>query len=187
MNPACLLGSHQQGGAIYFGTYVDDCLYFSTDDETEAWFERELSARVTIDFMGPASWYLGACYDWSITEAGRLSVHLSQEGCIHNLLDKWGMEKCKPAPTPYHSGLVTDRVPYDNFPLEEKADLIKQYGSLVGALNWLSVTRHHHRYQSPRRPTQESILRPHGLGKVCASLSTGQCRLGHMLHSARPS
>ena len=101
------------GGTIYFGTYVDDCAYFGTDDQTEQWFETELGKRLTIDFMGPLSYYLGVHYSWGRTHDDRLTVHLSQAGHIHKMLDKHNMADPNshyPVKTPFRSGLVIDSI-----------------------------------------------------------------------------
>ena len=51
-DPCLFVGKSPTGGTIYFGTYVDDCGYFGTDDATEEWFETALGSRLKIDFMG---------------------------------------------------------------------------------------------------------------------------------------
>ena len=69
--------------------YVDDCMYFGTDDATGLWFEQELGKRLTIDFMGELTYYLGVHYDWGLTPDGRLTVHCSQEGHVHRMSACW--------------------------------------------------------------------------------------------------
>ena len=90
-DPCIFTGKSPTGGTIYFGTYVDDCAYFGTDDATEEWFEAALGSRLKIDFMGDLSYYLGVHYEWAQTSDGRLTVHQSQEGHIHKMLDKHNM------------------------------------------------------------------------------------------------
>jgi hypothetical protein len=135
------VGTSPTGGTIYFGTYVDDCLYWGTDDATEEWFETALGSRLNIDFMGDLSYYLGVHYDWQRTSDGRLTVHMSQEGYIHKLLDQYNMiEGHWPVQTPYKSGLPIDRQPHDGLSPSNKPELVKQYQSIVGGLNWLSLS-----------------------------------------------
>ena len=49
-NPCVLTKPAPTGGKIHFGTYVDDNLYFGTDDEMKSCFEKELDKQqLTID------------------------------------------------------------------------------------------------------------------------------------------
>ena len=98
--------------------------YFSESDDVEQWFEAGLSSRLKVDFMGPVLWFLGCCYEWSRDEEGNLSVHISQEVYVNQLLDRFGMTDCNPArDLPYHSGLVMDRIPCDGRPPGDKPEL----------------------------------------------------------------
>ena len=139
--PCLFVGKAPTGGTIYFGTYVDDCAYFGTDDETEAWFEKALGDKLKIDFMGPLSYYLGVHYVWGRTSDGRLTVHLSQPGQIYKLLDTHGMDgpdQFHPVKTPFRSGLVIDTIPNDGIDPSNKAKLVTTYQSMVGTYNWLA-------------------------------------------------
>ena len=142
-DPCIFIGKSPTGGTIYFGTYVDDCAYFGTDNETEQWFEQELGSRLKIDFMGDLSYYLGVHYEWGQTEDGRLTVHMSQEGQIYKMLlthDMDGADSHYPVKTPFRSGLVIDSLPHDGTPPDNKPALVKAYQSIVGGLNWLSLS-----------------------------------------------
>jgi hypothetical protein len=48
---------------IYLGLCVDDFKYFSTSDETKKLFEKLLSKRCKVDFMGEIYWFLGCKCD----------------------------------------------------------------------------------------------------------------------------
>ena len=136
-------GTSPTGGTIYFGTYVDDCAYFGTDDATEAWFEHELGRRLKIEFMGDLSYYLGVHNVWGYTSDGRLTVHLSQAGHIHKMLDKHDMASPNshyPVKTPFRSGLIIDSLPHDGIDPSRKTGLVTHYQSLVGGFNWLSTS-----------------------------------------------
>ena len=142
-DPCVYKGQSPTGGTIFFGMYVDDCAYFGSDDATERWFERELGSRLKIDFMGDLSYYLGVHYVWGKTSDGRLTVHLSQAGQIHKMLDKHGMaspDSHYPVKTPFRSGLVIDSLPHDGLKPESKPRLVQQFQSLVGGFNWLSTS-----------------------------------------------
>ena len=137
--PCVFKGRSPTGGTIYFGTYVDDCIYYGTDDDTEAWFEEELSKKLTIDWMGELSWYLGVLYHWDRTPEGQLTVHMSQEAYIQKMLEDHSAAGNTEL-TPYRTGLVVDRIPHDGVAKEDKPQLVKRYQSLVGSLNWLSCS-----------------------------------------------
>ncbi|MGL5814547.1 MAG: reverse transcriptase domain-containing protein, partial [Aeromonas sp.] len=138
--PCAFIGQSPTGGTIYFGTYVDDCMYFGTDDATELWFEQELGKRLVIDFMGDLSYYLGVFYEWGRTADGRLTVHCSQEGHIHRMLEQFNLSTAHAVRTPFRSGHIIDRNLHDGQPPESKPTLVKDYQSLVGGLNWISLS-----------------------------------------------
>jgi hypothetical protein len=125
------------------GTYVDNCAYYGTDDVTESWFQAALGERLKIDFMGDLLYYLGVHYDWQTTKDGRLTVHLSQEGHIYKMLENNNMRSTDshfPVSTPYRSGTPIDRIPHDGVTPEQKPQLVSSYQSIVGSLNWLSLS-----------------------------------------------
>ncbi|CAB9496900.1 expressed unknown protein [Seminavis robusta] len=121
-------------------TYVDDCLYWGSDDAAEAWFEQALGQQLKIDFMGDLSFYLGAHYDWQVILDGRLCIHCLQEGHIHKMLDQHSMLDANAVDSPYRSGLPIDRVRHDGLDPSEKPLLVKAYQSIVGSLNWISLS-----------------------------------------------
>ena len=139
-DPCVFIGRSPTGGTIHFGTYVDDCIYFGSDDASEAWLERELKSRLTIDFMGELSYYLGVHYEWGHTSDGRLTVHCSQEGYIYKMLDQFNLTDAHGVPSPYRSGHLIDRNTHDGQPPEAKPQLLSDYRSIVGGLNWLSLS-----------------------------------------------
>jgi hypothetical protein len=56
------------------------------------------------------------------------------------MLDQFGLTDANPVATPYRSGHLIDRNPHDGVPPESKPTLVKAYQSLVGGLNWLSLS-----------------------------------------------
>ena len=64
---------------LHLGLYVDDFIYFSEDPEIKRRFERLLSAKLKVKFMGTVNWFLGTHFEWSSHQDDSLSVHLSQE------------------------------------------------------------------------------------------------------------
>ncbi len=141
--PCVFVGTSPTGGTIYFGTYVDDCAYFGSDDATEKWFEEALGAELKIDFMGDLSYHLGIHYAWGRTSDGRLTVHMSQPGHIYKMLDKHNMDgpdNYHPVQTPFRSGLIIDSLPHDGIDPAKKPKLVTAFQSLVGGFNWLSTS-----------------------------------------------
>ena len=123
---------------VWVGFYVDDFGYFSLSDKQEKWFEEELKKRFTVDFMGPISFFLGCRYDWIDQADGTLSVHISQEGYVDAVLDKFGMTDCKTASTPFRSGLPIDRIEHDaSLSTERRLEIQKELQSILGCTTWL--------------------------------------------------
>ena len=48
---------------------------------------------------GESHWYLSVKY--TREASGAVSAHTSQELYINKILKRWGMESCKPLPTPF--------------------------------------------------------------------------------------
>jgi len=127
---------------IYVGIYVDDIIYFSTNDEVEQHFEAKLSEIGTVDFMGQVSLFLGIEFHWIHHSDGHLTVHLTQQSFTETLLESLGLDHLKPSPflTPYQSGLPVDSIPHENMSSQDRDTLRLAYQSLVGSLNWLAHT-----------------------------------------------
>ena len=116
---------------IYIGIYVDDFTYFSTSNATKRTFEERLGKEIEVEFMGPVTWFLGCLLCLG---------YISQTAKIESLLDQFNMGDCNPVHNVYRSGFPIDRIPKDDTNPSEKTELVKQYQSLVGGLNWLSLS-----------------------------------------------
>ena len=55
------------------------------------------------------------------------------------MLERFKLEHCKTVQTPYRSGLKIDRIELDNKPKSKKKHFIREYQSIIGCLNWLSI------------------------------------------------
>ena len=139
-NDPCVLKCDPLSGEapIYVGVYVDNFIYFSASDKVEEWFESTLRSRLTVDFMGPVSYFLGCRYQWYRTENG-LAVHISQPGFVEQFLHKFNMHDCSPAKTPYRSGLPIDRVEPSGVE-PDRNPRVAEYRSLMGGLTWLTIS-----------------------------------------------
>jgi hypothetical protein len=142
-SPCLFVGRLEEGGPlIYMGIYVDDIIYFSTDDTTERKFEELLSNLVSVDFMGQFSHFLGIEFSWQHHDDGHITVNLTQQSFAETLIDSLGYGSISTLTytTPYRSGCPIDSVPHINMPLSKCDSLRLQYQSLVGSLNWLAHT-----------------------------------------------
>jgi len=129
---------------LYLATYVDDLIYFSADPSVEKQFEADFSARVKVDFMGEADYYLGTHFEWKHDPDGHITCHLSQEGYAHMLVDAMGLQNAVSSTkmTPYRSGLAIDTLSNHDSSLSDTQleTLRHKYRSYLGMLNWLSIS-----------------------------------------------
>ncbi len=125
------------------GLYVDDMVYYSTDDSIEERFETILASQFKISFMGVVNWFLGTHFTWLDLDDGNISVHLSQVAFAQNVVKRYRQQhiNVNPRATPYRSGLPVDSLPaYSGDPDDPTfLRLRAQFQSLVGSLNWLAT------------------------------------------------
>ena len=58
---------------------------------------------------------------------------------IKGMLERHQLEQCTTARSPYRSGIFIDRINHDCVDPQLKQRLVKEYQSLIGGLNWLSI------------------------------------------------
>ena len=106
-----ILPSHSP---LYLILYVDDFIYFCPDPTVEQYFKSALKAKLQVEFMGTADWFLGSKFKWSFESDGHVSCRLSQESYANEIVDLMGQMHATVSPcvTPYHSGLPVDAVPH---------------------------------------------------------------------------
>jgi len=83
------------GAKIHLLNYVDDMLYYGTDDEKVKAFEKQLADRFSLELLGQAHWYLGsrirqlANYDIELDQSryckSIVRKYLETAGCAKNL------------------------------------------------------------------------------------------------------
>ena len=142
-SPCLFYGSLIEGEPpIYIGIYVDDIIYFSSSDRVEKEFENRLSSIGEIDFMGQVSHFLGIEFTWCHHVDGNISVNLTQQSFVENLLDSFGYSynTTSTFTSPYRSGVSIDSIPNVDMTVPDRDKLRLQYQSLVGSLNWLAHT-----------------------------------------------
>lgn len=127
---------------MYLALYVDDFIYFSPDPDVELAFEEALATRVKVDFMGDVDYFLGTQFTWTRHDDGHVSVHLSQEGYVNQVVEAMGLQDSNVSPTmtPYRSGLPIDALPPVEMDEVKRDRLRRVYRSYNGMINWLSIS-----------------------------------------------
>jgi len=127
---------------IYVGIYVDDIINFSASDTVDKTFEQLLSSLGQVDFMGQVSLFLGTEFTWTHHSDGNLIVILTQQSFTETLIDSLNIQSNHISHffTPYKSGQCIDSVKHKDMSLKDRDELRLKYQSLIGSLNWLSIT-----------------------------------------------
>jgi hypothetical protein len=95
---------------IILCSYVHDILAFTHCQSLADDFLAHCNKRFKMTCDGEAHWYLSVKY--TREASGAVSAHTSQELYINKILKRWGMESCKPLPTPFpaKSDVVLDEL-----------------------------------------------------------------------------
>ena len=127
---------------IYLGLYVDDFVYFSESSAVEQLFEKRFGNEISTDFNGRIGYFLGINFSTIQHDNGNISIHLSQEAFIENLvqLAQLDDEAVNTAVTPYRSGYPVDAIPTPPSSSSEYAKNTHLMQVLVGCLTWLSIS-----------------------------------------------
>ncbi|KAI0995000.1 hypothetical protein K3495_g13181, partial [Podosphaera aphanis] len=127
----CLYLNKQTG--ILIVTYVDDFLVIGKNIDHINRLKKKLAKKFQLEDLGPASYFLGV----RITRnRARKRIYLSQDAYACQILDRFGLENCRPADTPMAAGFEKFLVPNDSTATSAQ---IKQYQSKVGSLLYLAV------------------------------------------------
>jgi histone deacetylase 1/2 len=123
---------NKSGVTIFVLVYVDDIIVTSSSNDAISVLLKSLTAHFAIKDLGDLHYFLGI-------EVRRLrdGLLLTQEKYAHDLLTRVGMLDCKSAPTPLS---VSEPLSlHEGNPLGP--DDSSQYRSIVGALQYLTLTR----------------------------------------------
>jgi len=145
ISPCIFMGTLLKGHPpIYVSIYVDDVIYFSTDDTVKREFEKQLGTIGNVDFIGQVSHFLVIEFSWKHHDDGNgnLSVTLTPQSFAENLVDSvnYSIASVSGYISPYRSGLPIDSIPILQLSTSDQDKLHLQYQSLVGSLNWLTHT-----------------------------------------------
>lgn len=89
----CLFILTGRKGKFYVLNYVDDMLYFGTNEEEVKWFEEQLKKPFNLKLLGQAHWYLAT----RINQSANYDIELDQSRycltTIKKYLDSAGTKK----------------------------------------------------------------------------------------------
>jgi hypothetical protein len=84
-NVPCLFILVGKKGKIYLLNYVDDMLYFGTDNGEVLWFEQVLKSRFYLELLGQAHWYQAT----QINQLFNFDIELDQSRYCQSLVKKY--------------------------------------------------------------------------------------------------
>lgn len=128
----CLYVMNRGNEMNIIAVYVDDMLIACSLEDSMKSILTELNKELDAVDRGPVSYYLGM----EIERVGRGDILLHQKKYIQDLLKTWSMVDCKPASTPFASGVILDKCCREDCP--DMVD-VKKYQSLIGGLMYLAV------------------------------------------------
>jgi hypothetical protein len=133
------------GARLYILNYVDDMLYYGTDDIEVQAFEAALKKRFNLELMGQAHWYLGT----RISQLANHDIIIDQSRYCLSIVKKYlETAGCKRDWKAHTTPLPLDFIPSaeDCSKDEEAAKVLSKeynidFASCVGALIYLTMTR----------------------------------------------
>ena len=112
--------------------YVDDIIVTSTSSEAVSALLQDLKKEFALKDLGDLHYFLGI----EVTKC-KDGILLSQEKYAQDILNRVGMDKCKPSPTPLSA---SEKLSCHEGDLLNSQDSTR-YRSIVGALQYLTLTR----------------------------------------------
>ena len=128
----CIYYRGTGGDVFYLGVYVDDIVLAAKTDEQLQEVKSALSNQFEIKDMGKLHYFLGMSV---LQDEQSKSIWIGQPAYTANLLNKYGMQDCKPVSTPIDPGTRLKTA-------SEAGECVDQhlYQSAVGSLMYLSVS-----------------------------------------------
>jgi hypothetical protein len=127
-DPAMFFDRQKQ---LYVTIWVDDITLYGPNQDAMGEYKSDLRKRYEIKAMGPQTLYLGM--EVKRDQSG--SIDVTQRHYTEKLLERFGMEQCKPAATPMQAKLLC-KAPED---YKAQPSLIQSYQELEGSLMHLMV------------------------------------------------
>ena len=128
---------------LYLGLYVDDFIFFSQSSKVEEQFMKSFASHVSkVTFNDEIDFFLGIKFDCCRQNNGHVTIHMSQQAFIENLLYNNNMhtDDINTVQSPYRSGLPIDSIPDEAYDPETQRKYTKTLQSLVGSFTWLSMS-----------------------------------------------
>jgi hypothetical protein len=121
------------GSVVYLIIYVDDILVASSSDQALLTAKKSLRALYTIKDLGEAEYFLGVKIEMEHNRP-----KLSQQSYVHSVLERYGMQDCKPfiSPMVQASDLMSKSPRSDS---EASRMTGVPYREAIGSLLYLSV------------------------------------------------
>ena len=136
---SCVYVKRDGGNVIYVLVYVDDLLLATNDMAQLNATKAALSSRFDMKDMGEAHFILGV----QITrDRARRQLYLSQAEYIRTILERFGMQDCKPAATPMATGAKLLKADPASAAAGDSDSLCADstpYASAVGALMYAAL------------------------------------------------
>ena len=128
-DPCVYLKTEEGVGYLIALLYVDDFILASNSLPMIMEFKSAISSRFMMKDMGELHWVLGMEI---VRDRKKRTLTIKQTGYIDHILERYGMEACKPAATPCE-GILRRLSP------EEQAPYDREYLSAVGSILYLAI------------------------------------------------
>ena len=119
--------------SIFVHIYVDDIIITSSSNDAVTALLKDLNSEFALKDLGDLHFFLGI----EVKKTREGVLHISQEKYATDLLNRVGLQGCKPSPTPLSN---TEKLSLAEGEILNQEDGTK-YRSLVGALQYLTLTR----------------------------------------------
>ncbi|KAI0992483.1 hypothetical protein K3495_g15702, partial [Podosphaera aphanis] len=114
-------------------SYVDDFLLLGKSKEVISKMKAKLAQKFQLEDLGPAHYFLGV----RITrDRVKRCLWLTQDAYCRQILERFGMDNCRPSETPMAPGYEVFLVPNTG---QASVTEIKEYQSKIGSLLYLAV------------------------------------------------
>jgi hypothetical protein len=119
-----------QGNILLIEVYVDDIIFGSDDDRLSQKFAKDMQNEFEMSLLGELSFFLGL----QIRQRNQ-GIFISQTKYIIEMLNRFGMEDCKPVITPMQTSCKLRK---DD---DSKHTDQRQYRSMIGSLLYVTTSR----------------------------------------------
>ena len=117
---------------VILALYVDDNLILSNSTELLRNEKEKLCKKFDMEDLGEVTYLLGMAIQRD-RQNGILKI--DQKLNIHNILERFGMNNCKPVATPLETGKKFMKTPDDEDPVDTQ-----RYQAIIGSLVYLSIS-----------------------------------------------